>query len=169
MVETSRLIITPLSYAQLHTYLRANNHFESEMALTDTGRTISAEVKEMVESFTLPMMKLSPENNYLYITFWIVVEKLTNSIVAELGFKGEPNDKGEIEIGYGTMPACRSRGIMTEAIRGMILWAREQEEIKIVRAETNQLNAASIRVLKKNGFVLFDKKEEMLWWKMNVK
>src|SRR5687768_18371795 len=113
MLETERLHIIPLTYHQLVTYLKGNNLFETEMGLADTGRTVSPDVKIMVEDFTLPRMKNTPDNNYLYVTFWIVVEKKTNSIVAELGFKGEPNDNGEVEIGYGTMPACRCRGFMT--------------------------------------------------------
>jgi ribosomal-protein-alanine N-acetyltransferase len=168
MLETERLHIIPLTYHQLITYLKGNNLFENEIGLADTGRNVSPEVKVMVEEFTLPKMKNTPDNNYIYVTFWVVIEKKTNSIVAELGFKGEPNDNGEVEIGYGTMPLCRCKGFMTEAVGGILQWASQQKDVKAVLAETNHLNNASIRVLQKNGFALFEKREEMLWWRKSV-
>lgn len=169
ILETGRLKIMALSYQQLMVYLRANNEFEAAFNLTDTGRTVSNDVARMVETFTLPKIKSAPNDNYLYITFWIVIDKTTDCIVAELGFKGIPNGAGEIEIGYGTMPGCRSKGYMTEAVDAMINWASGQQEVTTVLAETNQTNYASIKVLTKNGFVQFNRKGEMLWWRKKVR
>jgi hypothetical protein len=51
----------------------------------------------------------------------------------------------------------------------MVSWASGQQEVTAVLAETNQTNYASIKVLMKNGFVQFNKKGEMLWWRRKVK
>lgn len=165
MVETDRIKIVPLTYPQLIKYLKADNKLEDELGLEKTGRIISEEVKDMVENFTLPKMKGVNRHNYLFYTFWIVIDKSFNTIVAELGFKGSPNRDGSIEIGYGTMPDHRGKGYMTEAVGAMMNWALEREDVKSVLAETDEKNLASIRIVEKNGFVQFDKRRDMLWWR----
>jgi len=169
MIETSRLQIIPLNYEQLDLYLQANGRLEKLLHLNDNGRTIAPDIKEMVTSFTLPKIKKAGTYNYLFHTFWIVVEKKSKNIVAELGFKGEPNHKGEIEIGYGTMPGQRGKGYMTEAVGGMIDWAKSQPGIHLVLAETDEKNIASVKIVQKNNFQFIKKKGKMLWWKFVVK
>ncbi len=169
MVETERLVILPLNYEQLDLYLQANGRLEKLLHLKDEGRTISPDVKEMVSTFTLPKLKRAGPANYLFFTFWIVVEKKMRTIVAELGFKGEPNEKGEVEIGYGTMPGQRGKGYMTEAVGGMIGWARNHSAIKYILAETDEKNTASVKIVQKNKFEFTGKKGKMMWWKIGVK
>lgn len=168
MIETTRLKIFPLTYSQLLTYLSADNLLEKTLGLTENGRVVSTEVKDMVENFTLPRMKMATNEDYLYYTFWIVIDSLSNTIVAELGFKGIPNNKGEIEIGYGTMPEQQRKGYMTEAVAGIVEWAAGREGVQYILAETDENNKASIRIVQKNGFRQFDKKGEMLWWRRNL-
>jgi len=169
MVETDRLIILPLNYEQLDLYLQANGRLEKLLQLTDNGRIIAPDVKEMVINFTLPKIKKAGAANYLFYTFWIVVEKTSKIIVAELGFKGEPNEKAEVEIGYGTMPGQRGKGFMTEAVGGIIEWARAQPAIKYILAETDEKNIASVKIVRKNNFQLIKQKGKMIWWKISVK
>jgi ribosomal-protein-alanine N-acetyltransferase len=145
--------------------LKAGDELEEEFALVKTGRTISEDVKDMVETFTLPKMKDVNKHDYLFYTFWIVVDRSINTIVAELGFKGTPGKTSGIEIGYGTMPGFTNRGYMTEAVGGMLNWALAREDVDCVLAETQENNLASIRVVQKNGFVQFDRRRDMLWWK----
>ncbi len=169
MIETNHLKIIPLSYNQLTKYLCADDILEKEIGLTITGRTISQQVKDMLESFTLPRMKEALGNNYLFHTCWLVIDKQKNAIVAELGFKGEPDHRGEIEIGYGTMPDQQGKGYMTKAVSAMINWASNRDDVTSILAETHKNNIASIRIVEKNGFEQFKKKQEMLWWRKKVK
>ncbi|MEJ7767859.1 MAG: GNAT family N-acetyltransferase [Chitinophagaceae bacterium] len=168
MLESVRVRILPLTYTQLLTYLEAKDMLEGELGLTPTGRTISENVKEMVESFTLVKMKDASYNDYLYHTFWIVVDKITNSIVAELGFKGPPDHYGYVEIGYGTMPQQQRKGFMTEAVSLLTKWAFGRRGIKGVIAEVDEFNTASLRVVEKNGFKQYEKRGRMLWWKKTI-
>lgn len=165
MVETSRLLISPLDKEQLHLYLQANDLFEKSAGLSCNGRIVVPAVQDMVTKFTIPQMADATADNYLYYTFWIVVEKSSRLIVAELGFKGAPTGSGEIEIGYGTMPAHQGKGFMTEAVGGMLGWGRSRPAVTCILAETDETNAASIKVLRKNNFVQFTRKGNMLWWK----
>ena len=166
MVESDRLMIYPLDRDQLDVYLQAGDKFEHLFNLASTGRTVSPEVKEMVEKHTLSKMKAATADNYLFHTFWIVVNKSSRRIVAELGFKGEPNKEGEIEIGYGTLPDSRNKGFMTEAVGAMIEWARTQQGLRWLLAETDETNIASIRIVQKNNFRFDYKKGKMFWWRI---
>jgi RimJ/RimL family protein N-acetyltransferase len=168
MVDTGRLLIIPLNYHQLRLYLKGKGMLEAELRLANNVRNVSEEVKDSVEFFILPSMKKALSDYYLFFTFWIVVERISRSIVAELGFKGAPNNEKEIEIGYGTFSGQRGKGVMTEAVGGMVEWARQRDDIKYILAETDESNLASIRVLQKNNFAIFDKKGKMLWWKIEV-
>jgi ribosomal-protein-alanine N-acetyltransferase len=165
MVETPRLLITPLTREQLHLYLQAGDRFEKSAGLACDGRIVVPAVQEMVTKFTIPQMAVATADNYLFYTFWIVVEKSARLIVAELGFKGVPTGNREIEIGYGTMPAHQGKGFMTEAVGGMLNWAKARPDVNIMLAETDETNAASIKVLRKNNFTQFARKDNMLWWK----
>ena len=168
MVETNRLSIIPLNKDQLHLYLQANDLFERSLGLTCTGRTIAPAVQNMVQQFTMRQMADATADNYLFYTFWIVVEKSTKLIVAELGFKGVPNGNGEIEIGYGTMPHHQGKGFMSEAVAGMVNWCCQRPDVLVLLAETDVSNEASIKVLIKNNFTQFTRKGDMLWWKKRV-
>ena len=168
MISTPRLHIIPLSYDQLLTYLQANDLLETELGFKKTGRNISKDVKEMVESFTLPKIKESSATDFIFYTFWIVVEKSSRVIVAELGFKGPPNGEGAVEIGYGTMPGYEGKGYMTEAVAGMIEWAKERKDLNMIMASIDENNIASIRIVQKNNFKPLGKKEDLLWWSKQV-
>jgi [ribosomal protein S5]-alanine N-acetyltransferase len=167
-VETERLRIFPLSLHHLQVYLQAQDKFEHMMGLSRFGRIVAPAVKEMVEKGTLVRIQNAPEGHSVFHTFWLIVEKSTNTIVAELGFKGVPDAGGQVEIGYGTMPLQQGRGLMTEAVGGMIDWASKRNDIKSVLAETDKNNFASIRILQKNHFTQFTTKGDMLWWKREV-
>ena len=168
MIETANLKIIPLNPAELDCYLQGEGRLETLFNLKVSGRTVSPAIKERILRTVLPQLRAMEGSDYLYSTFWIVVEKTSSVIVAELGFKGKPDRQGNIEIGYGSMPAHRGRGIMTEAVAGMIQWAGTIPEIHCILAETDKDNAASIRVLEKNNFVPFDLRENMRWWKINL-
>jgi len=58
---------------------------------------------------------------------------------------------------------------MTEAVGGMILWAKKQPEICAIIADTEKQNTASFRVLEKNGFVKTNETETLLKWRLSVK
>lgn len=168
VIETERLHLFPLTVQQLELYLKANDAFEMALGLTPFGRTVAPRVKDMVAKITLPKMRDAMEDDYLFYTFWLVVDKQSRIIVAEMGFKGPPVDSGRVEIGYGTMPAMQNKGYMTEAVNGLLQWAAARKDISVVLAETNAANLPSIRVVEKCGFDTISYQGENLWWRKRV-
>ncbi len=167
MIETERLLIKPLSYSQLVKYIQVDNSLETELNLNETSRTISPDLKEALEQTILPHVA-DTSKNYLYSTLWTVISKADNKMVGDLCFVGEPNANGEVEIGYGTYDEFQRRGFMTEAVGGMIEWAKQQPEVKAIIASTDKTNVASYSVLLKNNFTKTGGSEELFHWKLQL-
>ena len=168
MIETERLILRPLTYEQLVKYIKCDNSLEKELKLNETSRTISPELKEAFEQTILPNVA-DRSKNYLYSTLWTAISKTENKMVGDLCIVGEPNNDGEIEIGYGTYDEFKNKGFMTEIVRGIIEWAKTQPKVKSIVASTDKTNPASYKVLEKNNFIKIGETEILGNWKLEIK
>ena len=167
IIETERLILRPLTYAQLVKYTQADNSLEIELDLNETSRTISHELREALETTILPNVA-DPGRNYLYSTLWTAILKEENKMIGDLCFYGEPNASGEIEIGYGTYDEFRNKGFMTEAVGGMIKWVESNSGVASIVASTEKGNIASFIVLERNNFINIGENETMFHWRLTI-
>ena len=71
--------------------------------------------------------------------------------VGFVGFKGAPDERGEVEIGYLTFPRHEGGGVATAAAKGLVEIARAEGQ-RGVSAHTLCEPNASTRVLEKCGF-----------------
>ena len=83
---------------------------------------------------------------------WMIT--LRGEVIGDCGTKGRANSSGTVEIGYGLAASFRGLGYGTETVGAMAGWLLAQPATVIVRAGTLADNAASRRVLEKNGFSL---------------
>ena len=167
MIETKRLILKPLTFGQLVKYIKCDNSLEEELNLNETSRTISAELKEAFEQTILPNVA-DKTKNYLYSTLWTAILKTENKMIGDLLIVGEPNELGEIEIGYGTYDAFQNKGFMTEIVSGIIEWSKTQPIVKSIIASTNKTNTASFKVLEKNNFSKIGETETLINWQLKL-
>jgi RimJ/RimL family protein N-acetyltransferase len=72
-------------------------------------------------------------------------------VVGVCGYTGPPNEKGEVEIAYGTAPAYRIRGVATSAAAALIRRAFADDRTRLVCAHTLPQHNASTRILQKLG------------------
>jgi len=101
--------------------------------------------------FVLSQLDSSPQiANWLP---WAIVDRQTESLVGDAGFKGAPDDCGNCEIGYSIISSFRQRGYATEAVGSILTWARRNPHIRTIRAEALESNPPSQRVLEKHGFL----------------
>ena len=165
MIETDRLVLVPLTYNQLIKYVMVDNSLEVELNLNKVPRTISPELKEALEKNIIPNVA-DLAKNYLFSTLWTIILKEQNQMVGDLCFYGEPNQLGEIEIGYGTYDAFRGNGYMIEAVKGMITWAKNQPKVTSIVASTDKSNIASFSVLEKNSFIKTGETKTLFYWRL---
>jgi hypothetical protein len=165
-LQTPRLTIIPLTQQQLTNYSIPDFSLENSLHVNTIPRIVPEFLAKVINDKILPSVS-DPSKNPLYYTFWTIIFQEENIMVADLCFKGEPNDKGEIEIRYGTYPAFEGRGFMTEAVGAIVKWAFEQPNVQAVTAQTDPNNIASQKILEKNNFAQYGKTTENILWRID--
>ncbi len=76
------------------------------------------------------------------------------TMVGVAGFKGPPDENGEVEIGYSIVAPEQRRGRCTEAVAALLRFAFRAREVALVSAHTLSEDAliASRKVLERAGF-----------------
>ncbi len=150
-LETERLRLIPLTLEQAEMFTHLDSRLEDSLGIVRAERELTTQFRDAIRKYTLQWMRDDPEN-YLFATIWVIVEKASNTVAGDIGFKRKADENGYVEIGYSTQPKFRVQGYMTEAISAMVKWAFTYPEVKAVIAETREDNISSIRVLRNNGF-----------------
>ncbi|WP_280377356.1 GNAT family N-acetyltransferase [Nocardia wallacei] len=81
----------------------------------------------------------------------LIMERDSGLVVGSIGLFWPPQH-GAVEIGYGTVPSRRGRGLAAEATRLLTGFAFTEPRVLTVFATVETTNPASIRVLEKAGF-----------------
>lgn len=106
---------------------------------------------------------LASDPSLLYWGSWLVMT-MDGQVIGDIGFKGKPDIRQAVEIGYGLLPAYLNQGFATEAVQALIEWAFEQTEVTGVLAKTDSTNQASIRVLEKAGLIQVGRDDRYIMW-----
>jgi len=130
---------------KLKKHIDLPNDFAMELGLIPSQSLIDNETKEAISNDLLPNIADTTKDPDFY-TMWIMIEKVQKAIIGGICFHGEPNENGEVEIGYRTDFYYRNRGFMTETIAGLIRWIRENKHVKAIKAETLIENSSSVKV-----------------------
>ncbi|MEL7562551.1 GNAT family N-acetyltransferase [Dehalogenimonas sp. 4OHTPN] len=104
-----------------------------------------------VITYVIDWLKSDPELGGFGAYF--IIHRDDRKLIGDGGFKGRPNQSGEVELGYSLIEAYRGQGYATEASRALADWAFSQPDVTAVRAETLPDGFASQAVLKKIGMV----------------
>ncbi len=113
-------------------------------------------------SFSLP--NNIHETQFAWYTYWLLIITKVPIGVGLAGFKGLPNEQGEVEIGYGIDPAYQKQGYTTEAVQAQIAWAFEEPACQsVVARDTKKSNVASLRVLAKVGMTQYQETEDAFY------
>jgi RimJ/RimL family protein N-acetyltransferase len=80
---------------------------------------------------------------------WFVV--LDGDVIGDCGLHGNPDDNGEVEIGFGLAEPFRAQGYGSELVAAMVTWLSAQDGVKRITARTEPDNVASRRVLERAG------------------
>jgi uncharacterized repeat protein (TIGR04076 family) len=162
-VETERLKLIPLTLEGMQLLLDDYQGLERALGLPQTEQTVARRLRPVI-SHNISFVRNAPEYHIWY-TYWVMMLKSEQRLIGGCGFKGPADERGEVEIGYGTDDAFRNRGYMSEAVTGMVEWALAQKEVCSVRAETVNTNVASMRVLQKVGFAPFRATDRYIYWR----
>lgn len=117
---------------------------------------------EATIAWTEAQMNVSPEDAgwYFWAFIWPDFAGGKDRLVGGGGFKGPPDEKGSVEIGYSMLTSFSEQGLATEAVEALVSWAFSTGQVREVIAETLPHLIASQRVLEKTGFVETGTREE---------
>ena len=76
------------------------------------------------------------------------------TLIGNGGFKGPPDDRGVVELGYSVVSEHRRRGLATEACRALIGWSLLDPRVRTITAETYPHLTPSLGVMGKLGMTL---------------
>ena len=142
IIKTKRLNIYPLSDREIQDLI--DN-------CPDEG--LAAAYGQMLEG-----CRNNPEQRQWYAP-WAMETKEDKKRIGTLGFRG-PVSENSVEIGYGIDKEFEGQGYTTEAVKVLLDFAFDGDEVLFVEAEADENNAASIRILEKLGFTRYGQGEE---------
>lgn len=152
-LETKNLILYPLTDSLIQQILNDEvTDYSTKEWLTEDNRTLLTWMSEELYAFMPPKIGF---------TSWIFIEKSTNQVIGDGGYKGNPNPQGEVEIGYEIIETKRQKGYATEAIEALLEWTLTQNDVKSILAKCHYENIPSQNLLDKLGFKLIGEEDEM--------
>ena len=162
-INTERLELVALDARQMRLWLDKLEQLEKELNCTYQAEALEGDYLCIVEG----QAKLTEENaaEYYWHSFWFMIRKSDRTVVGSADFKKGPNEKVEVEIGYGLGKEFEHNGYMTEAVKAMCDWAKQQPKVNSVIAETLLDNQPSQNVLTRCGFVETSRSESV-WWRI---
>jgi ribosomal-protein-alanine N-acetyltransferase len=165
-ILTPRLKLIALTPEQLKLYLEAPDRLEQALGFPVARDILTGTVQRAIR-IKLSKMAQAPEPDYVWYTYWLAVPIAQPYGAGLAGFKGVPDNRGEVEIGYGIDPACQGKGYATEAAKALIMWAFQSPECtSVVAPNTKKSNIASNRVLEKAGMRIYAETADAISWRI---
>jgi len=164
ILETDRLKIAPLTVEQFQLLLSDVRSLEGELELAPSNEELDDATEQAMKG--LLEIALNHPDKYLWYTYWLIILKSENKVIGGACFTREPDENGQVEIGYGTNMPYRNKGYMTEAIKAITGWALLRTEVKTIIAETESTNYASHKVLINCSMVKYIESGDSIWWKL---
>jgi len=103
---------------------------------------------------------------------YLPIHKGENKLIGSSGYKGNPNENGEVEIGYEIKSEYRNKGLATELVKVLVQNAFNFETVNTVQAHTLGEVNRSTKILSKSGFQMtneIENKENGTLWKWELK
>lgn len=169
-IQTVRLELLPLTEKQLKRCVIPGG---PDKLAQDLGISLDASLFTglVSQAINIKLDKMSSASavRHVWHTFWIIILG-HKAAIGMIGFKGPADKNGQVEIGYGIVPAHQGQGYATEAVGEFINWAfySGQKGVTAVIAETARDNLASQRVLKKCGMQFQYAVDDFLWWRVAI-
>lgn len=163
MIEIERLQLIPLTAHQLRLWTEDLPALEAELDCRYQAQSLDGFFGKIVRG--QQTVTEQDAAHYLFHTFWFLVRKADRAVVGTASFKNLPTEAKEVEIGYGLGSQFEHGGYMTETVQAMCRWALSRADIDWVIADTEPDNLPSQMVLRRCGFVEYDRLGT-IWWRL---
>lgn len=160
-IFTNRLILVPITLEITKSLINGSSKEIENLGIKCDKKWPTEDTMDI-----LPIIYNSLEKSKIPTGFetWMIVEKNYKRIIGDIGFHGGPNEKGEVEIGFGLVEDERGKGFGSESLNAIIDWLNLQESVKVIKAECLISNKSSARILKKAGLKEVNRDNELIYW-----
>jgi RimJ/RimL family protein N-acetyltransferase len=93
-----------------------------------------------------------------------IIRRSDGAVIGAAGFLGPPDETGAVRVGYGLAESARGHGYATEALKALLKWARGQDGITCVLADTTKTNVPSQKVMERAGMERVGEDGELLYF-----
>lgn len=165
-LETNRLLLKTLDLNLIELAARRDKQAMEALGYKTNGEWPGPDFFEAIPYFREILIK---NNGTKGFDSWIIVDKETQEIVGGIGFFGDPDPNGIIEIGFATNESHLRKGYCFEAAQKLLDWALTQDAVKCITARCETDNISSKNVLVKLGFQIEHSDAELHYWKYHKK
>ncbi|WP_226577428.1 GNAT family N-acetyltransferase [Halobacillus litoralis] len=161
-MKTKRLTLTTFTAEMMEASLHSPGQLE-QLSKCRVPEGYPMEVYKEMLPYKIERFRKFPEENQ-----WegIIINTDEQTILGDMGFKGGPDENGDMDIGYSILPGFQDRGYATEMAAAMIEWGLKQPGVKRITASCSEENKPSIRVLEKSGFTPTGVEDGEVYWEI---
>lgn len=161
-IHTERLILIPVTLEITRSLIAGSSEEVEKLGIKLDKNWPTKDTMDI-----LPIINNSLEKDKLPSGFetWMIINKSNMLVIGDIGFHGKPNEKGEVEVGYGLVEQERGKGFGFEALSAIMNWLDSQESAKIIKADCLIDNKPSARILEKVGMKETHRDNELIYWK----
>ncbi|WP_307474831.1 GNAT family N-acetyltransferase [Paenibacillus harenae] len=160
-LETKRLVMHTIDLPLIEAAARRDTQAIEAIGFKTNGEWPTPDFYEAIPYFRELLVRNQGTRGF---DSWIMVAKDTQEIVGGIGFLGDPDPNGIIEIGFATNESHRRKGYCNEAAHALLNWASGQENVQRIVARCEPGNIGSAAVLTKLGFRLDRKDAQYEYW-----
>ncbi|GAB3199197.1 ribosomal-protein-alanine N-acetyltransferase [Pontibacter aydingkolensis] len=163
-IHTNRLILIPFTLEATKTLMAGDTSILPKLGLQLTPFWPD---QEAIDTFPKIIKNLELVKEPTGFESYMVVHRVSMTVIGDVGFKGLPNADGEVDIGYAIIAQAQNRGYGLETAQGLMNWAFQQPGVKAITARCLLGNAPSARVLVKLGMQQVSTTEDFIRWRIS--
>lgn len=154
-IETERLVLISATAEQIEAELESREKFAAVINAEVPEGWPPGEYDKNAQEFFLKLLSEKDQDSGGWYNWYALLKQEAPGkpiAIGAGGCTGQPDETGNVEIGYSVIPSYRGKGYATEFMNALIMRAFSDLRVKRIIAHTTPENKASCRVLEKLGF-----------------
>ena len=164
-IETERLTLIPVTLEVTTALLKGDREIFEKIYIKTHDKWPTEDTMDILPMIHATLVKTLKPSGF---EFWMIVNKETHVIIGDIGFHGQPDENGVVEIGFGFVENERQKGYGFEATQGIMMWLAKHPKVKMVKADCLIDNVGSKRILEKIGMREVTRNEDYIFWETDI-
>lgn len=162
-IKTERLVLIPVTLDITRSLMQRKTDQLEKLGIVTDGTWPTDDTMDI-----LPIINKTLEKDKIPsgFEFWMIVKKDNFKVIGDIGFHGKPDEKGEVEIGFGLISDERAKGYGYEALRAIMDWTLSQKSVKVIKADCLVENKPSATILEKAGMKEINRDTNLIYWEL---